>query len=115
MANNGNVPMPRVVSPRVIVLDIGNVLVGLDWTRPAARLKHLFPHAADPAGAFRKLDALSDRYGMGLIATEEFLARALQVLDLELDRETFISLWNDIFVERPYMLSFLRELREQGH
>ncbi|HEY7125076.1 MAG TPA: HAD family phosphatase [Ktedonobacterales bacterium] len=110
MANNGNVP-----TPRVIVLDIGNVLVGLDWSRPAARIKRLFPQAVDPAGAFRKLDGPSARYGLGLITTEEFLAQARQELGLELDQATFISLWNDIFVERPYMLPFLRELREQGH
>ncbi len=101
--------------PRVIVFDIGNVLVGLDWARPVARIKRLFPQVADAAGALRRLDSASGRYGLGLITTEEFVAQARQELGLDLDAETFISLWNDIFVERPYMLPFLQELREQGH
>jgi HAD superfamily hydrolase (TIGR01509 family) len=98
-----------------MVLDIGNVLVGLDWARPVARIKQLFPQTTDPRGALRRLDSASSRYGLGLITTEEFLVQARQELDLDLDQETFISLWNDIFVERPYMLPFLQELREQGH
>jgi HAD superfamily hydrolase (TIGR01509 family) len=114
-SSNGMVKRGSVPRPRVIVLDIGNVLVGLDWSRPVARIKQLFPQATNPAGVLRRLDSASGRYGLGLMTTEEFLKQAAQELGLEIDQETFISLWNDIFVERPYMLPFVQELREQGY
>jgi FMN phosphatase YigB (HAD superfamily) len=99
--------------PRVIVLDVGNVLVGLDFSRSLARLKGYFPAPDDLARARRWIRASEDDYAVGLLTTDAFVQKAQQ--DLGLDRERFVELWNDIFVERVYMLPFVRELREQGY
>ncbi len=99
--------------PGVIVFDIGNVLVTTDLERFLARLKHLFPDDAEFTKALQWLDKDDDRYGLGLITTEEFL-REVQA-DLGLDRKNFVDLWNHLFVERSYILPFLKELREQGY
>ena len=99
--------------PRVIVLDVGNVLVGLDFSRSLARLKDYFPAPDDLARAQRWIRASEDDYAVGLLTTEAFVQKAQQ--DLGLDRKRFVELWNDIFIERPYMLPFVQELREQGY
>jgi glucose-1-phosphatase len=103
----------RSLHPRVIVLDVGNVLVGLDFDRSRQRLHSLFPDEKQLKRMQRWLRSVEDPYGLGQITTEEFLCGAVEQLDLE--REMFIDLWNDIFIERPYMLPFAKELRAQGY
>jgi putative hydrolase of the HAD superfamily len=99
--------------PSVIVFDIGNVLVTTDLGRFFARLKNLFPDDAEFAKAFQWLDKDDDRYELGLITTEELL-QDVQA-ELGLDREKFVELWNNLFIERNYLLPFLKELREHGY
>jgi putative hydrolase of the HAD superfamily len=103
----------RSLHPRVIVLDVGNVLVGLDFGRPRQRLQNLFPDEKRLARIQRWLRSVEDPYGLGRMTTEEFVQGAVRELDLE--RETFIDLWNDIFIDRPYMLPFMQELRAQEY
>ncbi len=103
----------RSLHPRVIVLDIGNVLVGLDFARSRQRLYSLFPDEKKLARVQRWLRSVEDPYSLGQITTEEFLRGAVRELGLE--RETFIDLWNDIFIEREYMPPFVGELRAQGY
>ncbi|HEU5367634.1 MAG TPA: HAD family phosphatase [Ktedonobacterales bacterium] len=99
--------------PRVIVLDVGNVLVGLDFSRSRQRLQRLFPEDKKLARVQRWLRSVEDPYALGLITTEEFVQGALR--ELGLGREEFIHLWNDIFIERTYMYPFVQELRAQGY
>ena len=103
----------RLLHPRVIVLDVGNVLVGLDFARSRQRLYSLFPDEKKLARMQRWLRSVEDPYGLGQITTEDFVQGAVQELGLK--RAQFIDLWNDIFIERDYMLPFVRELREQGY
>ena len=103
----------RSLHPRVIVLDVGNVLVGLDFARFRQRLQHLFPDEKELARVQRWLSSVEGPYGLGQITTEEFVRRVVRELGLE--REVFIDLWNDIFDERGYMLPFIQELRAQGY
>jgi HAD superfamily hydrolase (TIGR01509 family) len=99
--------------PRVMVLDIGNVLVGLDFARSRQRLYALFPDEKKRARMQRWLRSVEDPYGLGQMTTEDFVQSAVQ--ELGLGHEQFIDLWNDIFIERDYMLPFVRELRAQGY
>ncbi len=103
----------RSPHPRVMVLDVGNVLVGLDFARSRQRLYHLFPDEKKLARMQRWLRSVEDPYGLGQITTEDFVQGAVRELGIE--REQFIDLWNDIFIERDYMLPFVRELRAQGY
>lgn len=102
-----------IPSPSVIVFDIGNVLVTTDLGRFFARLKNLFPDDADFAKALQWLDKDDDLYGLGLMTTEELLQEVQ--LEIGIDRENFVDLWNHLFIERSYILPFLKELREQGY
>jgi FMN phosphatase YigB (HAD superfamily) len=104
---------PAFPKPRVIVLDVGNVLIGLDFSRSRARLENYFSAAEELAGARRWISETEEKYGLGLMTTEEFVAAAR--LALGMGRERFVTLWNDIFVERAYMSLFVQELREQGY
>ena len=104
---------PLFITPRVIVLDIGNVLVGLEFPRFVRRLEQLFPDTVELARVRRWLSNTEDRYALGLLTTEEFVRGASR--ELGIDRERFVEMWNDIFVERAYMLRFMQELRAKGH
>ncbi|HEY7347424.1 MAG TPA: HAD-IA family hydrolase [Ktedonobacterales bacterium] len=99
--------------PRAVVLDIGNVLVEVDFSRSRRRLQSLFPEEKQLARIQRWLRSNEDRYALGLMTTNEFVGGALA--ELGLDRAAFIDLWNDIFVERTYIPLFMQELRAQGY
>lgn len=103
----------RSLHPHVIVLDVGNVLVGLDFARSRQRLYSLFPDEKKLVRMQRWLRSVEDPYGLGQMTTEDFVQGAVQ--ELGLAREQFIDLWNDIFIERDYMLPFVRELCAQGY
>src|SRR5262249_54376860 len=104
---------PVFSKPEVIVLDVGNVLIGLDFSRRLAHLKSYFPGADDLARAQRWIASVENTYGLGLMTTEEFIQQAQQALGLS--RERFITLWNDIFIERRYLVPFVQELHEWGY
>jgi len=99
--------------PTVIVFDIGNVLVTTDLTRFFARLKNLFPDDAEFAKALHWLDKDDHCYELGLITTEQLLQEVQA--ELGLDHESFVDLWNHLFVERSYILPVRTELHEQGY
>ncbi len=102
-----------VQEPRVIVLDVGNVMVGLDFSRSQRGLEALISEPEVYLRMRRWLGKVEDHYALGEMTTEEFLQEAER--EFRLDRERFIDIWNDIFVERAYMLPFMRELRAQGY
>jgi len=102
-----------VSGPRVLVFDIGNVLVTVDSLRAFAHLRRLFSDETLLNKALRWLESDDTRYELGLITTNTFVQEVQAQLGL--DRETFIIFWNDVFIERPYLLPFLQELREQGY
>lgn len=99
--------------PRVIVFDIGNVLIETDFKRYSASLKRIFPDEEAYRRAKDRLDHYGERYGVGLMTTEEIMQEAEE--KLEIDRKRFVELWNALFIERGYILPFLRELRDQGY
>jgi HAD superfamily hydrolase (TIGR01509 family) len=101
-------------TPQVIVFDIGNVLVGLDASKfLSQRLRHRFPDEATFASMCRWIVQTEERYALGQMTTEAFTQAV--VAKLGLGREEFLTLWNDLFIERTYMLPFMRELRAQGY
>jgi len=102
-----------VQKTRVIVLDVGNVMVGLDFSRSQRRLEALISEPEVYVRMRRWLGKVEDHYALGELTTEEFLQEAQR--EFALDRERFIDIWSDIFVEREYMLPFMRELRAQGY
>lgn len=100
--------------PRVIVFDIGNVLVGLDASKfLSRRVQSLFPDENKRIAIQQWIRETEDRYALGLMTTNAFVRAVSEKLGFE--REAFLSLWNDLFIERPYMLPFMRELRAQGY
>src|SRR5436305_1639067 len=110
MAVASQEPFPR---PRVLVFDIGNVLVSTDTARFIGRLKSLFDEDTEFFKAIGKLKEMDERYGLGLMTTDEFMHMAGQELSLEHD--DLVSLCNDLFIERSYIVPFLEELRDQGY
>jgi FMN phosphatase YigB (HAD superfamily) len=100
---------------RAIVFDIGNVLVTTDLEGFFDRLQKIFPEDDAFTKALQWLD-INDGLGLyelGLMTTQELLQEIHA--ELGIDHDSFIDLWNHMFVERSYILPFLKELREQGY
>lgn len=95
---------------RVILFDLGNVLLPFDHMRAA---RALAPHVCmAPERLYQSffespLQALHDE---GRITGHEFYARIRQEYGLAMNEERFFQIWNDIFWEDPMMTTLVAEL-----
>lgn len=83
---------------RAILLDLGNVLIELDFAAGYRALAGLCPYAE--ADIRRRIAAtnLPERFESGLIEPREFHAEFCAQLDLKLDYDRFCGIWNSIFL-----------------
>ena len=82
---------------RAILLDLGNVLIGLDIAAGYRALAQLCPY---PEAEIRRRIAasgLAEPFETGLIEPREFHAQFCAALELELDYDRFCAIWNSIF------------------
>ena len=83
---------------KTLLIDIGNVLVGLNYERPLSTIKHStgFPEDEIQNRLHRCPDL--DLYETGKLGTDEFFGRILGLFELDLPLEEFKEAWSDIFV-----------------
>ena len=96
---------------RAVILDLGNVIVGLDFPRAyraAARLSH---HNAGEIPELIRAANLARPYERGELSSREFYQRFCLALDLALSYPEFVDLWSDMFQPEPILSdALLREL-----
>jgi putative hydrolase of the HAD superfamily len=89
---------------KAVLLDLGNVIVGLDFDRAyrAAALRSPFS-VSEIRGRIRAA-ALSDPYERGEISSEEFWRRFCQALEMNgVSFGEFQDLWGDMFQPAPLL------------
>jgi FMN phosphatase YigB (HAD superfamily) len=82
---------------RAILLDLGNVLIDLDFSAGYRALEGLCPY---PEAEIRRRIAATDlaaRFETGLIESCGFHAELCRLLELKVDYDRFCAIWNSIF------------------
>jgi 2-haloacid dehalogenase len=101
-------------TPRVVVFDLGKVLVDFDY-RIAAR--HIAARgSADPAAIRHFLDqsSLLFRYETGLMSKQEFFDEVRAFSGFQGDIDEFSRVFGDIFTPMPRMVELHAALRAAG-
>jgi len=95
-----------------IISDLGNVLIDFDH-RIAVRkiLQHTHKKEEDIYNLFFD-SPLTGLYEEGKINPDEFFQRVKEFLKLDMDRNSFFHIWNDIFFEVPENLKMQKLLGE---
>ncbi|MGO9227624.1 MAG: HAD family hydrolase [Bryobacteraceae bacterium] len=82
---------------RAILLDLGNVLIDLDFSGGYSALEGLCPY---PEAEIRRRIAATDlpaRFETGLVGSRDFHAELGALLELKVDYDRFCAIWNSIF------------------
>lgn len=96
---------------RAVILDLGNVIVGLDFPRAYRAAASLTGHSAGEIPELIRAANLARPYERGELTSEEFYLRFCRALDLKISYSEFVDLWSDMFQPEPILTAgLLREL-----
>ena len=95
---------------KAVILDLGKTIVDFDMQRGYRALERVCPYSADEVSARISAGGLTERLETGLIEPPEFFRRFSESLDLQLDYEAFLPIWNSIFGEAIVPDSMLEAL-----
>ena len=88
---------------RCALLDLGNVLVKIDYTPLARAARSLMGVAPDQLRAAFSNDRLGYRYESGLISNAEFHAELCRRTGCDVPWDQFVPAWNSIFLPEPIL------------
>jgi FMN phosphatase YigB (HAD superfamily) len=96
---------------RVIVFDIGNVLIPFDWNECVSTIEKM-----EKGASYRLLQVVGSElmisYEKGLIPSEEFYHQIIQILGIHINFSDFKELFSSIFVSNDKLVNLLPSLRE---
>lgn len=94
-----------------VILDLGNVVVGLDFARAYRAAAKLSSHSPEEIPELIRAANLAQPYERGEISSEEFHRLFCGALDLPLAFPEFVRLWSNMFQPRPILEEdFVRRL-----
>lgn len=102
------------MSPKVVVFDLGKVLVDFDYGLAARRLAENSTASAAEVRAVIDQTPLLFRYEEGQMTTQEFFTEVKARIGFRGGFEEFAAPFGDIFTELPEMTALHAELRARG-
>lgn len=102
------------MSPKVVVFDLGKVLVDFDYGLAAHRLAENSTASAAEVRAVIDQTPLLFRYEEGQMTTQEFFTEVKARIGFRGGFEEFAAPFGDIFTELPEMTALHAELRARG-
>jgi putative hydrolase of the HAD superfamily len=97
-----------------IICDLGNVLINFNHRIAVKKILAFTPRKEEDIYNLFFDSGLTELYEEGKISSDEFFHRVKKALGLEIDYDTFLPVWNDIFFEVPLnikMHNFLRKIK----
>jgi glucose-1-phosphatase len=101
-------------TPKVVVFDLGKVLLDFDFSITARRIALRSKAKVDEAQLFIDQSPLLHRYEKGFITTPEFFVEICRLTSFMGTAEDFASCFADIFTPIPAMLDLHASLRRNG-
>lgn len=86
---------------KVILFDLGNVLVDFDLRPAAERISSFCSKGPDEILKLLFDSGVTNSFEKGKISAEEFYKKAKDILDLKLGYESFVPIWNEVFFFSP--------------
>ena len=80
-----------------IILDLGKVLIDFDHLRAAERISNFCDKTPNQIFDLFFISEPTILFEEGKITPEDFFRRVKEILDLKLEYQSFVPIWNDIF------------------
>lgn len=94
----------------LFIFDLGRVLIDFDFNIALSKLDRFAPIDRGKVHSLFMNSQLSRDWDKGLLMSEEFYKIVRRELQLPLEMEQFIPIWNDIFTPKPEMIEAALEL-----
>ncbi|MDP2981595.1 MAG: HAD-IA family hydrolase [Candidatus Omnitrophota bacterium] len=91
--------------------DLGNVLINFDHRIAVKKILALTPKKEEDIYQLFFDSGITKDYEEGKIGSLNFFKRVKESLELEIDYDMFLPIWNDIFFETPLNMRFQRFLK----
>jgi putative hydrolase of the HAD superfamily len=82
---------------KVILFDLGNVLIDFDYTISANRISNFCAKSPDEIIKLFLGSGFTTSFEEGKISPEDFFAKVKEMLDLKLSYKAFVPIWNEVF------------------
>ncbi len=86
---------------KAILFDLGNVLVGFDFSLGYRAIEEVSPYDAEEIPVRIRASGLVPPYERGEVSSEEFYRQLSRLLELQVSYEQFCDLWSTIFLPDP--------------
>jgi len=99
-----------------VICDLGNVLINFDRQIAVKRIAPFTPKKEEDIYGLFFDSQITELFEKGEITPDEFFYRIKEFLELDMDYDKFLPIWNDIFFEVPLnikMRNFLRSIKSQ--
>lgn len=100
---------------KVIIFDLGNVIINFDWRRVTRKLVKYSELSEDEILAnIPTINAIKS-HEKGLISNRGLYQQVKGHLKLNIKRRKFESIWMDIFFENPHMIRLVKKIKDMGY
>jgi FMN phosphatase YigB (HAD superfamily) len=107
-------PNRNVITPSVVIFDLGKVLVDFDYLIAARKIAARCKMEAGQVKHFIAQSPLLFKLETGLITSEEFFKGICDATGFCGDIEEFSSFFSDVFTPIPEMIQLQADLRQRG-
>ena len=101
---------------KVLLFDLGNVLVDFDYQVSVERIARFCVTPPEGIINFFLNSEITSSFEAGKISPKDFFARTKEALDLKLSYEAFVPIWNEVFffsASNRNAFSLVNNLRER--
>lgn len=99
-----------------IICDLGNVLINFDHNIAVRKILKYTPKKESDIYDLFFDSPFTKLYEEGKVSSDEFFKRVKESLDLTIDYDTFLPIWNNIFFEMPLNIKihdFLKSVKSK--
>lgn len=103
-------------SIKVLLFDLGNVLVDFDYRISVERIARFCPRRPEDIINFFLNSEITASFEAGKISPEDFFTGVKEALGLKLSYEAFVPIWNEVFflsAKNRHAFSLVNNLRER--
>lgn len=96
---------------KLVLFDLGKVLVDFDFERVFKRLTQSSPYSLSHIQRYFEHNPLWEVFEEGKLSPQQFVAHVTKELQLKLPEAAFVEIWSDIFWENTPVVELMRRVR----
>jgi len=102
----------QVIPNKVVIFDVGGVILFCDHGLICDRLSALSKHSPSEIYQFIFRDGLEKLYDEGKLSTKEFYEKIAKLPKIDIEFDRFCKIWSDVYEENLSVTQLIKELKK---